>query len=512
MTPSEQRPPDQPGASISLAQISDIVPGGASLHGIDGTQAEQLLLADVTHDSRDAGPGVLFAARPGERVDGHDFIGQAVTAGSPAALVERVADVDAPQLQVRSVADALGAVAAAVHDYPSAELLLLGVTGTSGKTTTTYLLDAILNAAGHRTGLVGTVETRVGDAVVPGARTTPESTDLQRLFRSMRRADVTAATMEVSSHGLELGRVAGSRFAAVGFTNLSHDHLDFHPSLEAYFQAKARLFTRQYAGIGVINVDPSADGQAWGRTLADQSEIDVVTVSTTGRPADVVATDVHVDVTHSRFTAHLSSGSYQATVHIPGEFNVANAILALAMAQAAGIDAETAVQGLAQLRGVPGRMEQVDAGQDFSVLVDYAHKPDALEKVLATARGLTEGMLIVVVGCGGDRDAAKRPEMGRVAAAMADVAILTSDNPRSEAPKVILDGMLAGAAMVAGADVRPEIDRRDAIGLALHAAGPGDVVVIAGKGHETYQEMADRTVPFDDRAVARELLRAGGGA
>ena len=514
--------PSRPSSPISLAALGEIVPGASRFHGITAAQARTLLLADVTHDSRDAGPGVLFAARPGERVDGHDFVADAVAAGSPAVLVQRRVDHDVPQLVTRSVSDALGAVSAAIHDHPSQELLLLGVTGTSGKTTTTYLLEAILAAAGHRTGLVGTVETRIGDTVVPGVRTTPEATDLQRLFHTMLRAGVDAAAMEVSSHGLALGRVAGSRFAVVGFTNLSHDHLDFHDSLEEYFETKAMLFTRDYAGIGVVNVDPAAEagdaggaaahGASWGRRLADAAPIDVVTISTAGSSADVVAEDLRLNATESRFVARLRSGVYPARVRIPGQFNVANALLALAMAEAAGIDAEVAVEGLAQLQGVPGRMEAVDVGQACTVLVDYAHKPDALAKVLATARGLTDGRLIVVVGCGGDRDAGKRPEMGKAAAALADVAVLTSDNPRSEEPHAILADMAVGANTVPDADVRLEVDRRAAIGLALDAAEAGDVVVIAGKGHETYQELAQRTVPFDDRAVAREHLLAGGAS
>ena len=464
-------------------------------------------VSDVTHDSREAAAGVLFACRPGQRTDGHDHAPQAVAAGSPALLVERHLDLPVPQLQVPSVAQAMGPVAAAVHGHPTAEMQLVGVTGTNGKTTSVYLLEAILAAAGHITGVVGTVETRVAGEIVTGVRTTPEATDLQRLFRRMRTAGVSAAAMEVSSHGLALGRVRATRFAVAMFTNLTQDHLDFHADMEDYFAAKRSLFTPQYTGLGVVNVD-----DVYGRRLAAESQVPVIAVSPSGAPADVTAAGVTATAQGSTFTARLRGAEVRASVGLPGMFNVANALLALAAAEALGIDAAAAADGLARCAGVPGRMERVDAGQPFTVLVDYAHTPDSLSNVLRSVRGVAAGRVIVVVGCGGDRDRGKRPIMGRVAAELADVAVLTSDNPRSEDPQAILDAVIAGATAVDGARWTAVLDRREAIAVALREAAPGDVVLIAGKGHERTQELRDRTVVFDDRQVAAELLQGGAAA
>lgn len=529
MTPTTQRPGDdgrrrqpaapaaQPPATVGevLAALADH--GGAALVSPAPPGAEAVALRDVTHDSRDAGPGVLFACRPGSRVDGHDFGAAAVAAGSPALLVERPVDTPrpVPQLRVPSVAAALGVAAATIHRHPSEEMVLVGVTGTNGKTTSAYLLESVLAAAGHTTGLIGTVETRIAGAAVPGVRTTPEATDLQRLLRRMRQAGVTAAAMEVSSHGLALGRVTGTRFAVALFTNLSHDHLDFHRDLEDYFSAKASLFTPAFTRRAVINVD-----DPWGRRLAELAAgagLRVDRVSASGRAdADVTAVDVRGGPQGSTFTALLDGRRVEVQTRLPGGFNVSNALQVLAAAVAIGVPAETAARGIAALPGVPGRMERVEAGQPFTVLVDYAHTPDSLEHVLRAAGELRgEGArVIVVVGCGGDRDQAKRPLMGRAAVTLADEAVFTDDNPRSEDPRAILDAIVVGAAEVPGARWRVEPDRRRAIGLALAAAREGDVVVIAGKGHETYQELAGRTIDFDDRVVAREALEtlAAGGA
>ena len=503
------KPPSPPGmppgdahgagpAGVALAVVADAAGTGALLLG-DGAQTR---VADVTHDSREAGPGVLYACRPGAHADGHDFAPAAVRAGTPALLVERRLDLDVPQVQVASVAEVLGRVAAAVHGDPSSALSIAGVTGTNGKTTITYLLDAIFTAAGATTGLIGTVQTLVAGEAIPGVRTTPEATDVQRLLRRMREAGATRIAMEVSSHGLALRRVDGTRFAAAAFTNLSQDHLDFHADLEDYFLAKARLFTRDFTPIGVINVD-----DPYGRRLALSAPVDVVRVSALGdTPADVTARDVELAADGSTFTAHLRGRSVRVRTWLPADFNVSNVLVAMAVAEATGIDPEVAAEGIARCRGVPGRMERVDAGQPFTVLVDYAHTPDSVEHVLHAARRLTPGQVISVVGCGGDRDAGKRPLMGRAAAEASDLAILTSDNPRSEDPGAILDAVAKGAASVRNATWRVVSDRRSAIASALAAAHPGDVVVIAGKGHETTQEFADVTVSFDDRAVARELL------
>lgn len=484
---------------LSLAALATAV--GGRVLGDDG-----VAVVDVTHDSREAGPGVLFACRPGARADGHDYAARAAAAGSPALLVQRPVDAGVPQVQVPSVAQALGLAAAAVHGHPGAELLLLGVTGTNGKTTVTTLLESVLAAVGHVTGVVGTTGARLGGEPLPGVRTTPESTDLQRLWRRMLDAGAGAAAMEVSSHGLALGRMVGTRVDVAGFTNLSRDHLDFHRDLEDYFAAKAQLLTPRYAERAAVVVDDE-----WGRRLARQAEVPVTTVSAAGHTADVTAADITGDPTGSAFVAVGPGWREPVRVALPGPFNVANALLALAMADLAGIDRATAAAGIAAVPGVPGRMERVVAGQPFTVLVDYAHTPAALAGALSAAGAVATGRVLVVMGCGGDRDADKRAPMGRAAAAGSALAVLTSDNPRSEDPQAILDAVAAGAREIAGASVRVEPDRRAAIALALDAAAPGDVVVIAGKGHETTQELADRVVDFDDRAVAAELLRAGHG-
>ncbi|MEX2619951.1 MAG: UDP-N-acetylmuramoyl-L-alanyl-D-glutamate--2,6-diaminopimelate ligase, partial [Egibacteraceae bacterium] len=409
-----------------------------------------------------------------------------------------------------------GDVAATVQDHPSSALELAGVTGTNGKTTITYLMESILAAGGHTTGVVGTVSTRIAGETVAGARTTPEAPDLQRLLRRMVTSGVTAAAMEVSSHGLALGRVNGTRFSVVVFTNLTQDHLDFHPDLEDYYQAKASLFTSRFAPAAVVNVD-----DAFGRRVAGETALQVVRVGS--RPdADVTARDVVSAPGGSTFTAVLGGRSVPVRTALPGHFNVTNALCAVAAADVMGIAPEIAAAGVAALSGVPGRMERVEAGQPFTVLVDYAHTPDSLQNVLRAARGLIDARpgagtatgtarVIVVIGCGGDRDRGKRPLMGRAAVEGADLAVLTSDNPRSEDPMAILEAMLAGVREVPGARHTLEPARREAIALALGEARPGDVVVIAGKGHETTQELADRVVDFDDGAVARELLAGRAG-
>ena len=501
-TPAGSAARSRGGQPATLADVAAHV--GGIVH--PSTAEGSIPLSDVTHNSAEAGPGVLFAARPGMRADGHDFAPAAAMAGSPALMVERLVNADVPQVQVESVARALGPAASAVHHHPSTEMVLIGVTGTNGKTTTAFLVEAGLSAAGHATGLIGTVETRIAGRVVPGVRTTPEGSDLQRLLRDMRNHEVSAAAMEVSSHGLALSRVRGTRFAAVGFTNLSHDHLDFHADLESYYQAKATLFTAAYAPTAVVNLDDAA-----GRRLAAETSLDVCGVSVRGHPqADVTAEDVVSQPDGSRFVARLDERRVDVRVQVPGTFNVDNALMAMALLDAAGIDLEMASAGIAGLAAVPGRMERVDAGQAFEVIVDYAHTPDALARVVEAVRSVTSGRVILVVGCGGDRDTAKRPVMGRVAAAGADMAVLTSDNPRSEDPDAILDAMMAGARDVAGSQVRRESDRRRAIDLAIAEARTGDVVLIAGKGHEPVQELADGTITFDDRHEAREALISGG--
>jgi UDP-N-acetylmuramoyl-L-alanyl-D-glutamate--2,6-diaminopimelate ligase len=461
-------------------------------------------LTDVTHDSRAAGTGVLFACRPGAVADGHDFAAAAVERGAAALLVERALDLPVPQVEVDDVAAWLGPVAATVHGDPTSALQVTGVTGTNGKTTCATLLDGVLSAAGRRTGLIGTVETRIAGEAVPGVRTTPESTDLQRLFHRMRDAGVTTVAMEVSSHGLALGRVNGTRFAVAVFTNLSHDHLDFHGSMERYYAAKARLFTPEFSATGVVDVDDD-----WGRRLAAEATIDVTTVSLDpGSGADVTATRIAPGPAGSVVDVEMHGTRHRLEIGLPGRFNVSNALLVLAATTALGIPVDTAAATLRLPWSVPGRMERIDEGQAFTVLVDYAHSPDSLARVLAATREVVTGRVIVTVGCGGDRDRDKRPAMGAAAVAGADEVIFTNDNPRGEDPTAILAAVAQGARGVRGGRWRIEQDRRDAIAAALDTAAPGDAVVIAGKGHETGQQLADRTIPFDDRLVARELLRA----
>ncbi len=472
-------------------------------------------VSGVTHDSRAVQPGDLYAALPGSRVHGADFCAAAVAAGAVAVLTdpggrERAAASGVPVFVVNDPRARLGEVACWVYGDPSRRLRLIGVTGTSGKTTTSYLVEAGLRMAGHVTGLIGGVETRIGPELLASELTTPEATDLQALLATMAEREVTAAAMEVSSHALALGRVAGTHYDVAIFTNLSQDHLDFHADLEDYFQAKARLFTPEYADAGVVNID---DGH--GRRLAASAPIPVTTYSATGnREADWRAENVRVGADGSTFRV-IGPGGVEADAQLVlvGPFNVANALGAIVALVEAGIGLDDAVAGVGSCPGVPGRLERVDTAgldPDLTVLVDYSHKPGAVEAVLGALRPVTQGRLIIVLGCGGDRDRAKRPLMGAAAADLADVAIFTSDNPRTEDPLAILAAMLEGAITVPErrrAHVIVEPDRASAIGLAVAAAGKGDVVLVAGKGHERGQYAHGAVLPFDDREVTAEALR-----
>ncbi len=439
------------------------------------------------------------------------FCPQAAAAGAVAILTDPAGrdlavGTGLPVFVVSDPRSKLGEVASWVYGNPSGQLLLIGVTGTSGKTSTTYLVESGLRMAGHLTGLVGGVETRVGAVVEPSRLTTPEATDLQAFLAVMAEQRVTAAAMEVSSHALALGRVAGTWYEVVVFTNLSQDHLDFHADMDEYFAVKARLFTPRYARSGVVNVDDPR-----GRKLAALTPIPVTTFSASGRPdADWRAVNVRCGADGSTFGV-VGPGGVEAdgSVAMPGPFNVANAVGAIVALVEAGVGLGTAVAGVAACPGVPGRLERVEAGQDFTVLVDYSHKPGAVRAVLGALRPVTGGSLRIVLGCGGDRDAAKRPLMGAAAAELADVAIFTSDNPRSEDPLAILSEMLAGAVSVPDHDrahVIIEPDRAGAIRMAISGAASGDVVLIAGKGHERGQYVAGQVIPFDDREVAAQVL------
>ncbi|HET9723996.1 MAG TPA: UDP-N-acetylmuramoyl-L-alanyl-D-glutamate--2,6-diaminopimelate ligase [Actinomycetota bacterium] len=456
-------------------------------------------VTSLHYRSSDIERGGLFFCIPGSRLDGHDFAAEAVSRGASVVVVERRLPIDVTQVRVASVREAMGPISAAFHGRPAERLRMIGVTGTNGKTTTTFLLESVFRAAGWTPGVVGTTGVRVDGRIVPFPRTTPEAPDLQRLLAEMVEAGVDAVAMEVSSHGLHQHRVDGTRYGVAVFTNLTQDHLDYHASMEEYFEAKARLFTPALSDRAVVNHD-----SAEGRRLAG-SGLPTVTFGL-DRGADVRATEVRT----SRDGLSFRVGNLRVRSALHGLFNVENCLAVLATAREFGIADEATVRGIGEVRGVPGRVEAVEAGQAFLVVVDYAHTPDSLENVLRTARPLATGRVIVVFGCGGDRDRAKRPLMGRVATDVADLAVITSDNPRSEDPDAIVAEVEAGAREGRGAYV-VEVDRRAAIRVAVRRAAPGDVLVIAGKGHETYQELADRTIPFDDREVAAEEIRALGG-
>ncbi|MFM8944238.1 MAG: UDP-N-acetylmuramoyl-L-alanyl-D-glutamate--2,6-diaminopimelate ligase [Actinomycetota bacterium] len=472
-----------------LAAVAD----GSELRGEPST-----LVGGLSLRSDAVAPGDLFFCVPGRRADGHAFAPAAASAGAAALAVERWVDVALPQVRVPSVRRAMGPIASAFHGDPSRALSIVGVTGTNGKTTTTHLLESVFRAAGRVPGLIGTTGVRIDGRPVPFPRTTPEAPDLQRLLREMVDGGVASVAMEVSSHGLDQHRVDGTRFACAVFTNLSQDHLDYHPTMEDYFLAKASLFDDARADAAVVNVD-----DAYGRRLLGR--LRATTTYGLGADAEVRATDVVVDGDGCRFAVD------GATVRSPrrGAFNVLYCLAARAAGRTVGIAAATAIAGIEAVAGVPGRVEGVDAGQPFLVLVDYAHTPDGVANVLRAARPLAVGRVIVVLGCGGDRDRAKRPLMGAAATSLADLTVVTSDNPRSEDPLAIIADIEPGARDGGGTFV-VEPDRRAAIRAALAAAAPGDVVVIAGKGHESGQEFADRTIAFDDRDVAREELAALG--
>jgi UDP-N-acetylmuramoyl-L-alanyl-D-glutamate--2,6-diaminopimelate ligase len=458
---------------------------------------ERVFVTDVVHRSQDVRPGALFFCVPGGRADGHGFAAQAERAGATALVVERWLDVAIPQVRVPWVRGAMGPVSAAFFDQPSLGLTVAGVTGTNGKTTTTYLLESIFRAAGMKAGVIGTTGVRVGGRALRFDRTTPEAPDLQRLLARMRDEAVQAVAMEVSSHGLDQHRVDGAVYACSIFTNLSQDHLDYHGTMDAYFQAKARLFTPDLTRRAVINGDVPE-----GRRLAERSRVPRVTFGLRVG-SDVVASDVEVLSSGVSFTAD----NLKIRSHLRGTFNVSNCLGAFVAGRELGIEGASIVEGIAGLSGVPGRLEPVELGQPFMVLVDYAHTPDSLKNVARTGRELSRGRLIVVFGCGGDRDRGKRPLMGEAATRLADLTVITSDNPRSEDPEAIIAQIETGAGRGGGAYLI-EPDRRMAIRLALEEAKAGDVVLIAGKGHEAEQEFRDRTIGFDDRIVASEELAA----
>jgi UDP-N-acetylmuramoyl-L-alanyl-D-glutamate--2,6-diaminopimelate ligase len=479
---------------------------------ITGLQYERLQgsgtcrIAGVTSDSRKVQPRWAFVAIQGGRADGYAYIAQALTRGAVALVVDRPLDLSsAPHVACLRVSDsrqALAHLAAAFYGHPSHQLCLVGITGTNGKTTSSYLLEAVLRAHGSMPGVIGTVTYRYAGHEQPAGQTTPASEDLQRLLREMVDGGISHCIMEVSSHALVQHRVWGCRFAAALFTNLTQDHLDYHQDMSAYYAAKARLFTAYQPGVAVLNRDDPA-----GEKLLRETPVPVITYGFSPE-ADVGVEQLEMDATGITLTVRVQRQHFGVRSRLIGRHNAYNILGALATARGLELDLDRAIAGIETLRTIPGRFERVDAGQPFTVLVDYAHTDDALRNVLHAARGIATGRVIVVFGAGGDRDRSKRPAMGRMAAQHADIAVITSDNPRTESPTAIIRAIEAGYLESGQASQYHVIaDRARAICKAIGLARAGDVVVIAGKGHEAYQIIGSERIPFDDRQVALEALR-----
>ncbi|MCE5198365.1 MAG: UDP-N-acetylmuramoyl-L-alanyl-D-glutamate--2,6-diaminopimelate ligase [Armatimonadota bacterium] len=466
-------------------------------------------VAGITYDSHKVQPGWVFVAMEGGSFDGHGFINTALDAGAVAIVAERevpeAVERGVPYVVVPNGRIAMGQISAPFYGFPCRKMKMVGVTGTSGKTTVTHLLQSIFSAAGLKAGLVGTLGAKVDSEFIETKHTTPESVDLQAILAKMVEKGAQAVAMEVSSHGLYQGRSLGCEFDCGVFTNIARDHLDFHKTVEAYLDAKLILFrdhpmTSEKQFHAVINADDPAAEQVKAATKGD-----VITFAVDS-PADVTAVDAVVTEKSVSFNMRYQGKSVPIRMSIGGAFNVYNALSAAAAGIALGLDMNTIAKGLAAAHAVPGRFESVECGQDFGVLVDYAHTPDEIENVLKTAKTLTSKRLIAVFGCGGNRDKGKRPIMGKLGVDLADLAVITSDNPRKEEPKAIIDDILAGIPADAMPRVTVQVDRKEAIREAIKMAESGDIVVIAGKGHEDYQIFADRTIHFDDREVAREIL------
>lgn len=485
-----------PDASVSLLEVARRVNG--HIRGDRNTR-----VCDVSHDSRRSDPGSLFAAIRGRQVDGHIYVGRAAELGAPAALVEEFLPLPLPQIRVADTRLALGPASSLVHGDPSRKLDVVGVTGTNGKTTVTVMLESVATVAGRQVARLGTLGTRIAGREEPLALTTPEASELQRLFGRMVAGGISLVAMEVSSHSLALNRVDSTSFAVGAFTNLSQEHLDFHGDMEGYFTAKRRLFDGR-ASVHVIDVTTSA-----GQLLAESTTGTLVTVGYGGgHDVGIMATEP--SLSGSRFVCRLDGVDAAMSIKPGGLHNIRNAALAAGCAHALGMSVDEIVEGLGAVDLIPGRLERVDAGQPFEVIVDYAHTPSAVESVVGTALDHCQGSVIVVLGAAGDRDAAKRPLLG-AAAARAHMAVITSDNPRSEDPSALVEQVVAGTSG-GRAEVVAEADRSKAILLGLQRARPGDAVLILGKGHERYQDLGAEVVPFDDRAVATLHLRRHGVA
>lgn len=470
----------------------------------------EVKVSGIAYDSRQVESGDLFVCIKGLRFDGHSFIDDALRLGAVGLVVDAGSEVagSVPAIRTGDTRKALGLLSAHFYDYPSRKLRLIGITGTKGKTTTTYLIKSVLEAAGHRVGLVGTIQNMIGDVALPAKRTTPESVDLQSLLSEMVTRGCDFAVMEVSSHAIKLKRIAGSEFDIGVFTNLSQDHLDFHPSLQDYVDTKASFF--EGLGIGVAEEEKAAIvnyDERYSDYVKERTSVPVITYGTV-EGAMYRARDIAIRPDGLSYTLEYAKGQVMVELPITGQFNVYNSLAALAACLTAGIPLPMVVKGLREASPVPGRLEPVEKGQDFTVLVDYAHSPASLENVLKTVKGLTRGRTILVFGCGGDRDKGKRPLMGRIAGDLADVVIVTTDNPRNESAEAICEAIGAGVRETIGSKPWEVIvDRQQAIFRAIGMASPEDTVLISGKGHETYQIFEDRTIHFDDREEAAEALK-----
>jgi UDP-N-acetylmuramoyl-L-alanyl-D-glutamate--2,6-diaminopimelate ligase len=470
-------------------------------------------IAGIVYDSRRVTPGMVFVAIPGAHVDGHDFINSAIDKGASAIICERngFSSPRATKIKVPDVREALARAAASFYHHPSTKLQVIGVTGTNGKTTVAFMVKELLEAAGIKTGLLGTVRYEIGDRVIPAQRTTPEALEVQQMMAQMVVSGCKACVMEVSSHALEQKRVAGIEFDVAIFTNLTQDHLDYHGTMENYFSAKQKLFTRtangSKRGAVVINIDDAS-----GARLAGDTDVEVKLTYGIGGAASIRATNIELKPDTSNFTVETPKKTFQCKLPLIGRHNIYNALAATGAAMALDLEPGRVQFALNRMRPVPGRLESVSIGQSFAVFVDYAHTDDALKNVLETVREITPGRVLLLFGCGGNRDAGKRSKMGRVAAQLADFTLITSDNPRNEAPEKIAAQVEEGFCAVKKSDYATELDRKRAIEEIISMAKPGDTVLLAGKGHETYQEFEDTVVPFDDRVYAREALerRQGG--
>jgi len=468
-------------------------------------------VAGLAYDSRRVTPGMVFVAVPGQNTDGHDFINSAIDRGASAVICERNGFVTqrSTKIKVGDAREALALAAAEYYGRPATKLKMIGVTGTNGKTTVSFMIKHILDSAGAKTGLLGTVRYEVGERVIPASRTTPEALDVQQMLASMIRADCAACVMEVSSHALEQKRVFGIDFDVAIFTNLTQDHLDFHGTMENYFQAKKKLFTSAYleakSGAAVINTD-----DAFGARLAREINVEVNLTFGVGETSRLRATNIKLGRENTAFRVETPSGGFDCKLPLIGRHNIYNALAATGAAVTLKVDLSTIREGLERMPPVPGRLEAIQRGQPFSVFVDYAHTDDALRNVLQTLREVTTGRILLAFGCGGSRDTGKRAKMGKVAAELADRSIITSDNPRKETPEKIAAMIEEGFRTVRTENYRVELDRRRAIDDIIREARRGDVVLLAGKGHETYQEFQDTVVPFDDRVYAAETLEALG--